>query len=50
MAAAERKADELFMSLLVRFTMEGRKVSASAGANYAPSVFSKERGGATTVA
>ena len=44
MAAAERKADELFMSLLVRFTMEGRKVSASAGANYAPSVFSKERG------
>ena len=43
MAAAERKADELFMSLLVRFTMEGRRVSASAESNYAPSVFAKER-------
>ena len=43
MAAAKRKADELFMSLLVRLTMEGRKVSANAGPNYAPIVFAKER-------
>ena len=33
----------MFMSLLVRFTNEGRKVSASPSANYAPSVFAKER-------
>ena len=43
LAAAERKADDMFMSLLVRFTNEGRRVSASPSASYAPSVFAKER-------
>ena len=43
LAAAERKADDMFMSLLVRFTNEGRRVGASPSASYAPSVFAKER-------
>ena len=37
LAAAERKADDMFMSLLVRFTNEGRRVGASPSASYAPS-------------
>ena len=43
LAAAERKADDMFMSLLARFTNEGRRVSASPSASYAPIVFAKER-------
>jgi hypothetical protein len=41
--AAGRAADHVFLALLARFTVEGRSVSASAGANYAPLLFHKER-------
>ena len=41
--AAARAAEHTFLALLVRFTLEGRNVSASSGASYAPLVFSKER-------
>jgi RecA-family ATPase len=42
-AEANKDADNVFLQLLVRLTMQGRKVSSSPGANYAPNVFSKER-------
>jgi RecA-family ATPase len=42
MAEAERTAESVFMALLVRFALEGRKASASVGVNYAPHVFAKE--------
>jgi RecA-family ATPase len=41
-AAQEMKADEVFLSLLRRFTRENRSVSDRKGTNYAPSVFAKE--------
>ena len=41
--AAERAAEHVFTALLVRFTFEGRSVSASVGPSYAPNVFAKER-------
>jgi hypothetical protein len=40
---ANKTADAVFMQLLVRLTMQGRKVSSSPGANYAPNAFAKER-------
>jgi RecA-family ATPase len=43
MTAADRKAEDVFIALLMRFTREGRTVSASAKGNYAPTLFSKER-------
>ena len=43
MAEADKAAEHVFLALLVRFTMEGRNVSASAGANSAPNLFCKER-------
>ena len=43
LVAAERKAEEMFMSLLTRFTNEGRRVSANPSSSYAPGVFAKER-------
>ena len=42
MAEAERAAEHVFLSLLMRFTLEGRNVSHSAGTNYAPPLFVKE--------
>jgi RecA-family ATPase len=42
MAEAERAAEHVFTSLLMRFTLEGRNVSHSAGTNYAPPLFVKE--------
>ena len=42
MAEAERAAEHVFLSLLVRLTLEGRNVSHSAGTNYAPPLFVKE--------
>jgi RecA-family ATPase len=39
---ASRAVDELFLELLAAVTARGQKVGASAGANYAPKVFSKE--------
>ena len=39
---AERTADHVFTQLLMRFTLEGRTVSDSAGANYAPHAFAQE--------
>ena len=41
--AAERTAEHVFTALLVRFTLEGRSVSASVGSSYAPNLFAKER-------
>jgi RecA-family ATPase len=41
--AANRATDHVFITLLTRFTVEGRKASASPGANYAPNLFCKER-------
>ena len=41
-AEAERAAEHVFLSLLVRLTLEGRNVSHSAGPNYAPPLFAKE--------
>jgi hypothetical protein len=40
---ANKSAEKVFLQLLVRLTMQGRKVSSSPGANYAPNVFAKER-------
>ena len=42
-AASESAAEHVFLSLLARFTAEGRKASAGVGANYAPHLFHKER-------
>src|SRR5262245_21944161 len=42
-AEAERKAEHVFMELLVRFTLAGRTVNDRAGPANAPSVFAKER-------
>jgi RecA-family ATPase len=39
---AERAADHVFMSLLVRFTLEGRSVSDRSGTNYAPHLFAEQ--------
>ena len=41
-AAADRKAEDLFMGLLARFSHEGRKVSDKTGTNYAPAKFEAE--------
>ena len=41
--AAARAAEHTFLALLVRFTLEGRSVTASVGDNYAPNVFARER-------
>jgi hypothetical protein len=42
MAEAERRAEDIYMALLVRFTLQGRPVSDRAGRNFAPLVFSRE--------
>jgi RecA-family ATPase len=42
-AEAERKAEHVFLELLVRFTLAGRTVNDRAGPANAPSVFAKER-------
>jgi hypothetical protein len=42
MAKAHALADGVFMTLLVRLTLNGRTVSDRVGANYAPAVFSRE--------
>jgi hypothetical protein len=39
--AAEQKAEDFFLALLKRFNDDGRNVSDSPGANYAPVIFSK---------
>ncbi|MET4478824.1 AAA family ATPase [Bradyrhizobium sp. F1.13.3] len=39
---AERRADDVFMGLLARFSYEGRKVSDKTGTNYAPAKFEAE--------
>jgi RecA-family ATPase len=41
-AAAERKAEELFLTLLNRFSAQGRNVSDKVGPSYAPALFAKE--------
>jgi RecA-family ATPase len=41
-AAADRKADDLFLTLLDRFNSQGRSVSDRPGRTYAPSVFAQE--------
>jgi RecA-family ATPase len=41
-AAAERKAEELFLTLLNRFSTQGRNVSDKVGPSYAPALFAKE--------
>jgi RecA-family ATPase len=40
--AAERKADDLFMTMLDRFTGQGRNVSDKRSPSYAPALFAKE--------
>ncbi|MEP7452412.1 AAA family ATPase [Phyllobacterium sp. SB3] len=40
--AAMSNIDRVFLHLLERYAAEGRKVSHSAGANYAPAVFAKD--------
>ena len=40
--ASDQKAEDLFLSQLKRFTEEGRRVSSSAGQNFAPAMFSSE--------
>jgi AAA domain len=42
-AEAERKAEHVFMELLIRFTLAGRVINDRAGPANAPSVFAKER-------
>jgi RecA-family ATPase len=39
---AERAAENLFMTLLARFALQGRNVSDRSGVNYAPLLFSRE--------
>ena len=41
-AAAERRAEELFLTLLNRFTGQGRNVSDKVGPSYAPALFAEE--------
>jgi RecA-family ATPase len=41
-AAAERRAEELFLTLLNRFNGQGRNVSDKIGPSYAPALFAKE--------
>ena len=41
-AAAERKAEDLFLILLVRFNGQGRNVSDKKGPSYAPALFAPE--------
>jgi RecA-family ATPase len=41
-AAAEQRADDLFLDLLRRFNKENRKVFERAGTGYAPAVFARE--------
>jgi hypothetical protein len=41
-AAAERRAEELFLTLLDRFNRQGRNVSDKIGPSYAPALFTKE--------
>jgi hypothetical protein len=41
-AEAERAADHVFMTLLNRFTLQGRVASDRIGRNYAPPLFAKE--------
>jgi hypothetical protein len=41
--AAEAHADGIFLELLAKYTAEGRHVSATPSANYAPAVFGKDR-------
>jgi RecA-family ATPase len=40
---AEHRLDELFMTLLERFTLDGRKVSHKKSSTYAPAKFAEER-------
>lgn len=42
MAAAERKEEELFLTLLAQFSKNGRNVSDKAGTSFAPALFAKE--------
>lgn len=42
MAEATRKAEAVFMQLMVRFTLEGRTVNEKQNVNYSPTVFSQE--------
>jgi RecA-family ATPase len=42
MAAADRKTEELFLTLLAQFSKNGRNVSDKAGIAYAPALFAKE--------
>ena len=41
--AAEHVAEHVFTELLVRFALSGRKASDKKGANYAPTLFAKEK-------
>ncbi|MBZ9654681.1 AAA family ATPase [Phyllobacterium lublinensis] len=41
--AAMNHTDRVFLELLERYTVEGRKVSHSTGANYAPALFEKDQ-------
>lgn len=41
-ALAEQRAEDIFLNLLLEFAAEGRHVSATPSANYAPSVFAKD--------
>ena len=41
-AAAERKAEELFLALLVRFNQQNRNTSDKSGTSFAPALFAKE--------
>jgi RecA-family ATPase len=41
-AIAEQKAEQVFINLLIEFAAEGRHVSATPSANYAPAVFAKD--------
>jgi RecA-family ATPase len=42
MRAAEKLAEDTFLTLLARFTLQGRKASDRVGVNYAPHVFARE--------
>ena len=41
-AAAERRVEDLFLTLLTRFNGQGRNVSDKVGPSYAPALFAKE--------
>jgi len=41
--AAEAQADRFFLELLAKYTAEGRHVSATPSANYAPALFGKDQ-------